>query len=205
MHLALRIYDLIQFENIDYARWYVNLVKKVHGADRAEFHFKATKAVILYLFKVMAIKDEIFVAHLLTSVEKRKRDYERYRIDPKLGDQVIYRHINRPEFTVFGFTFRFHMVTSDWQLNMMKRMKFLRKLLPVWHAREKAFRDWYVDLVQKFHCQDKASYEAYVQDLEVPEEVRGFREVRYPKMEAAQEQAESLIHGTNMSDRAKKE
>ena len=205
MHLALRIYDLIQFENIDYARWYVNLVKKVHGADRAEFHFKATKAVILYLFKVMAIKDEIFVAHLLTSVEKRKRDYERYRIDPKRGDQVIYRHINRPEFTVFGFTFRFHMVTSDWQLNMMKRMKFLRKLLPVWHAREKAFRDWYVDLAQKFHYQDKASYEAYVQALEVPEEVRGFREVRYPKMEAAKEQAESLIHGTNMSDRAKKE
>ncbi len=153
----------------------------------------------------MAIKDEIFVAHLLTSVEKRKRDYERYKIDPKRGDRVVYRHINRPEFNVFGFSFRFHMITSDWQLNMMKRMKFLRKLLPAWHAREKAFRDWYVDLVHKFHYQDQASYEAYVRALEVPEEVRGFREIRYPKMEAARQQAESLINGTNMSDRAKKE
>lgn len=200
MHLAIRIYDLIQYENIDYARSYVNLVKKVRNLDKPEFHFKATKAVIHYLFKVMAIKDEIFVAHLLTSVEKRRRDFARYRIDPKRGDRVIYRHLNRPEFTVFGFTFRFHVVTSDWQLNIMKRMKFLRKLLPAWHAREKAFRKWYIDLVQNFNYRDKTSYETYVQALEVPEEVRGFREIRYPKMKAAKCKAESLIKNAGVLD-----
>lgn len=195
MHLALRIYDLIQFEGLTYARQYVELVKQVRALDRPEFKFQATQAVIRYLHKVMAIKDEIFVAHLLTSVEKQKRDYQRYRIDPKQGDKVVYRHINRPEFTVFGFHIRFHMITRDWQLRIMKQMKFLRKLLPEWHVREKAFRSWYMQLVKKFSFVDKASYERYVQALEIPEMVRGYREVRYPKMELAKVNAEAFIRG----------
>ncbi len=195
MHLALRIYDLIQFEGITYARQYVELVKKIRMQDSPEFKFQATQAVIRYLHKVMAIKDEIFVAHLLTSVEKQKRDYQRYRIDPSKGDKVIYRHINRPEFTIFGFQIRFHMITRDWQLKIMKQMKFLRKLLPGWHAREKTFRNWYIQLIKDFHFTGRASYEAYVQALETPEFVRGYREVRYPKMEEAKIKAEALIQG----------
>src|SRR3990167_9094789 len=119
----------------------------------------------------MAIKDEVFVAHLLTSVEKRKRDFARYRIDPKRGDRVMYRHINRPEFTIFGFHLRFNIVTRDWQLHIMRQMKFLRKLLPGWHAREKAFRKWYMNLAGSFHYADKVSYDAYVHALQIPEEV----------------------------------
>ena len=199
MHLALRIYDLIQYEGLSYARSYADLVKKVRSLDRAEFRFQATKTVLRYLHKVMAIKDEVFVAHLLTSVEKRKRDFQRYRVDPKRGDRVVYRHINRPEFTIFGFHIRFHMITSDWQLNIMKRMKFLRKLLPGWHAREKVFRDWYVELVRQFHYENRAAYEAYVRALEVPEEVSGYREVRYPKMEAARQKAETFLKGNGFS------
>ncbi len=195
MHLALRIYDLIQYEGLTYARQYAEWVKQIRGQDRSEFRFQATQAVIRYLHKVMAIKDEIFVAHLLTSVEKKKRDYQRYRIDPAQGDRVVYRHINRPEFTVFGFHIRFHMITQDWQLNIMKQMKFLRKLLPGWHVREKAFRNWYIQLVKKFNFENQASYEAYVQALEIPEIVRGYREVRYPKMESAKIEAEALIQG----------
>ena len=87
------------------------------------------------------------------------------------------------------------MATQDWQLNLMKRMKFLRKLLPGWHAREKAFRNWYMDLAKQFHYENRAAYEAYVRALEVPEEVSGYREVRYPKMEAARQKAEAYLKG----------
>ncbi len=195
MHLALRIYDLIQFEGLIYARQYADLVKKIRTQDKPEFQFRATQAVIRYLHKVMAIKDEIFVAHLLTSVEKKKRDYQRYRIDPARGDKVVYGHINRPEFTIFGLNIRFHMVTRDWQLKIMKQMKFLRKILPGWHRREKGFRNWYAEIAKKFVFTDRVSYDAYVQALEIPEIVRGYREVRYPKMELARAQAEALIQG----------
>ncbi|OGW86046.1 MAG: hypothetical protein A3A81_06040 [Omnitrophica bacterium RIFCSPLOWO2_01_FULL_45_10b] len=205
MHLALRIYDLIQFDDLRYARLYADLVKKVRSLDKPEYRFEATQAVIRYLHKVMAIKDEIFVAHLLTSVEKRKRDFQRYRIDPKRGDQAKYRHINRPEFNLFGLRIRFHMITSNWQLEIMKRMKFLRKLLPAWHANEKAFRSWYMELVKQFHFKNQADYMAYVQALQVPEEVSGYREVRYPKMDAARKKAEALLRGDEPPGRRNEE
>lgn len=195
MRLALRIYDLIQYEGLNYTRQYVNLIKKVRMLDRPEFRFRATQAVIGYLHKVMAIKDEIFVAHLLTSVEKKKRDYQRYRIDPKQGDKAVYRHINRPEFSIFGFQIRFRLTTRDWQLQIMKQLRFLRKLMPGWHSREKQFRNWYMQLVRNFKYTDLHSYERYVQALEVPEAVRGYREIRYPKMESAKMKAEWLIQG----------
>lgn len=193
MHLALRIYDLIQFQNLNYARSYVDLIKRVHRLDRADYRYRATQAAIRYLHKVMLIKDEVYVAHLLTSEEKKKRDFARYRVDPKRGDKVVYRHINRPEFQVLGFNIRFRIKTHDWQLRIMKRMKFLRAILPGWHRRERAFRDWYVELLKKFSYQDAYAYDAYVRALSIPEEVRGYREVRYPKMEKAKQEAEQLI------------
>ena len=49
----------------------------------------------------MAIKDEVYVAHLLTSPEKYALDRARYRItDDANGDRLTYRHLNRPEFAV---------------------------------------------------------------------------------------------------------
>lgn len=198
MHLALRIYDLIQYENLSYARSYARLVREVKRVDRSDYGFQATQAVIHLLYKVMAIKDEVFVAHLLTSVEKRKRDFKRYRIDPNRGDRVTYRHMTRPEFVLFGCRIRFDMVTRDWQLNVMKRMKFLRRLLPGWHAREKAFRDWYIELVKNFHYEDRDSYDSYVEALRVPDAVNGYRDVRYPKMEAARQKAEQLLSSLSL-------
>jgi len=47
--------------------------------------------VIWNLHKVMLIKDEIYVAHLLTSEEKRRRDRARYQVDPARGDRLHYR------------------------------------------------------------------------------------------------------------------
>jgi len=192
MHLALHIYDLIQYEGITLARSYVDLVKRTHRLDSARYGFRATRAAVRYLHKVMVIKDEVYVAHLLTSVEKHRRDCLRYRIDPKRGDKVIYRHLNRPELNLFGLRIRFRVVTRDWQLNWMKQMKFLRRI-PTWHAKEKLFRDWYMGLVERFEYADAVSYDAYVSALELPEEVRGYREVRYPKMNEAMEKASSLI------------
>jgi indolepyruvate ferredoxin oxidoreductase len=190
LHLALRVYDLVCFDRLSTARRYVDLVLETAQKDRAVWNYQATQAVIKNAFKVMAIKDEIYVAHLLTSPEKRQRDLARYRIDPTQGDRLEYRHLNRPEFVIFGHRFRWNMTTRDWQLRIMRRLKFLRSWLPDWHREEKDFRDWYLSLAQKFEADDETAYQRWVQILNSPETVRGYREVRRPSMEAARRQTD---------------
>ena len=192
--LALYVYDLVQFENLNYARMYVEKIKQVHANDSETYDYRATAAAIRYLHKVMLIKDEVYVAHLLTSEEKLERDKELYKVDTKNGDKIRYIHLNRPHFTVMGIDFEADIDTLNWQLNLMKRMKFLRRWLPEWHAKEKAFREWYITrVIDTFAPSDAEAYERYLQALECVEDVRGYREIRYPKMEIARQTVENLI------------
>ena len=122
--LALRVYDLIcSMKDLRMARRYVDLVLATRQKDRRGWDFAATQAVIRYAFKVMAIKDEVYVAHLLTSPEKRARDRARYHIDEANGDRLRYRHFNRPEFTVFGKNIQWDMVTPGLAAQLMKRAR----------------------------------------------------------------------------------
>ncbi len=192
--LALRVYDLVQFENLNYARVYTENIQCIYAKDFRAEGFRATKAAINYLFKVMLIKDEIYVAHLLTCEDKLKHDKAQYNVDESNGDRIKYVHLNRPQFAVMGVDIRWDMNTRNWQLSLMKRMKFLRRWLSQWHPKEKAFRDWYiVEVVGTFAPTDAKNYETHVRALEVPEEVCGYREVRYPKMEAAKQKVELLL------------
>ena len=192
--LALYIYDLVQFEDIDYARMYVEKIKQVYAHDSVDYDYCATKAAIKYLHKVMLIKDEVYVAHLLTSEEKLQRDKELYAVDTANGDKIRYVHLNRPHFTVMGLELEADIDTRNWQLSLMKRMKFLRRWLPQWHTKEKAFREWYITrVIDTFAPADAETYEKHLQALECVEEVRGYREIRYPKMEVAKQTVESLL------------
>ena len=192
--LALYIYDLVQFEDIGYARMYVEKIKQIYAHDSANYDYRATKAAVRYLHKVMLIKDEAYVAHLLTSEEKLARDKELYGVDTANGDRVQYVHLNRPHFTVMGLDLERDIDTRNWQLNLMKRMKFLRRWFPQWHAKEKAFREWYITcVIDTFAPDDAEMYEKHLQALECVEEVRGYREIRYPKMEVARQTVESLL------------
>jgi indolepyruvate ferredoxin oxidoreductase len=190
-----RLYDLIQFENAAYARKYHDRVMATLKKDSKIYGFAATSAVVKYLHKVMEIKDEVYVAHLLTSPEKYEKDALRFKMDLAAGDRIVYKHFNRPEFDVFGFKVVFDMKSSDWMLNIMKHMKFLRRLMPAWHKKEKAFREWYTDLVNRFEFKSPEQYERWVVTLCLPEEVRGYRAVRYPKMENAVTLAEEILSG----------
>ena len=195
VQFALGVYDLIQWGGVDYARSYGERVQRVYELDSADYGCEATGEVIRYLARVMAYKDEIYVAHLLTSEEKRRRDYERYMIDPKRGDRISYIHLTRPHFKPFGIDFMFDLKSRDWMLKVMRRMVVLRKLFPAWHREEKEYRDWYTDLVDRFDYDCEERYRAYVRVFQLPEEVRGYREVIWPKMRAAYQMAEFLLDG----------
>ncbi|MDA0710858.1 MAG: 2-oxoacid:acceptor oxidoreductase family protein, partial [bacterium] len=195
VQFALGVYDLVQWGDTTYAQHYVDRVSHVYDRDDSAYDYAATDAVIQYLARVMAYKDEIFVAHLLTSEEKRRRDYERYNVDEARGDRISYEHLTRPHFKVLGKDIVFSMETKDWMLKWVRRMKFLRKVLPSWHAEEKQYRDWYVELVSGFAYTDEHQYATYVKALQLPNEVRGYREVIWPKMEAARRIAEYWLNG----------
>lgn len=192
--VARRLADLIEFEDEAYARRYLDAVAAIHGRDREEFAYAATCAAAHNLHRVMVIKDEIYVAHLLTSEEKYRRDRVRYQIDPARGDRIEYRHLNRPQFRIFGFDIAWNMRTRDWMLRVMSRMKVLRRILPDWHRQEREFREWYFRLLEGMPdlSGDRSAYDLFVTLLKLPEAVTGYREIRYPKMAAAREQAEEL-------------
>jgi indolepyruvate ferredoxin oxidoreductase len=192
--LAQRIYDLIRYENLAYAEDYVARLLRVHARDSAAFGFAATEAALWNLHRVMAIKDEVYVAWLLSSDEKYEADRDRYNVHPELGDRMIHRHLNRPEFTLGGRTIRFKLRTQPWMLKLMRRAKFLRRMLPAWHAKERAFRQWYFEIADQFVAPaDSAAYAVWLQILRLPEEATGYREVRYPRMAAAQKRASELL------------
>jgi indolepyruvate ferredoxin oxidoreductase len=193
-HFAQRIYDLTQYEDHQYAGRYLALVRELYRRDSAQRGYAATGAAIRYLAKVMAIKDEVYVARLLTCPEKYRRDARRYHLDLKRGDRIEYRHLTRPHFRLFGRDFRPDLKTRDWQLRLMSRAKFLRRLFSSWwHREEVEFREWYCGLMARFSYQDEAQYRAWVQVLSLPEEVRGYRAVRDPKMAAAKRRAAELL------------
>lgn len=192
-HLALRAYDLIQYQGLATARTYLDLVLSVFEKDREEWGFEATRAALWNLHRTMLIKDEVYVAHLLTSPEKRARDKERYHLDERRGDKISYSHLNRPRFVVFGRSIEFNWTSKPWQLQIMKRAKWLRRLLPDWHKEEKEFRDWYQTVVTNFAHHSRSSYDAYVAALRVPETVSGYREIRSPKMIAARALAQAHL------------
>jgi indolepyruvate ferredoxin oxidoreductase len=192
--LAQRIYDLIQYENLAYAEDYVARLLRLHARDSAAHSYAATEAALWNLHRAMAIKDEVYVAYLLSNEEKYERDRDRYNVRPELGDKMLHRHLNRPEFTLGGHNFRFKLRTQPWMLHLMRRGKFLRRMLPAWHAKERAFRAWYFDLADQFVAPaDATSYATWLKILRLPEEATGYREVRYPRMALAQKRAEEML------------
>jgi indolepyruvate ferredoxin oxidoreductase len=191
--VIIRAYDCVLWGGIEYARQYCERLVEVFQKDDPKQGYRVTRAVVWNLAKVMLIKDEIYVSTLLTSPEKYKRDRKRFNVNPERGDKITYRHHNRPEFDIFGRRIRFEWKARDWQLRIMSSGAFLRKILPGWHIRERQFRDWYMQLVDRIEWNGDRDYQRWVAILSTPEPVTGYREIRYPKQDAAVRRAEKLL------------
>ena len=180
--LALRIYDLIQYQDEAYTRRYLDLIRSIYKRDSRQQNYRATVAAIWGLAKVMLIKDEPYVAYLLTRTEKKQRDNAKYNIDTSNGDRIIYRHHTKPDLGIGKWRFRLNITTTDWQLKLVRHMKWWRKI-PGWHTKEAQLRDWYMGLVGRVGLNTPEAYERSVQWLCDVNNVTGYREVRYPKQD----------------------
>jgi indolepyruvate ferredoxin oxidoreductase len=180
----------MEYEDQAYAKRYADLVRKVYKRDSADRAFAATRQAIWGVAKVMLIKDEPYVAYLLTRYEKKQRDIAKYSVDVANGDRIVYRHHTKPEFHIGQRRVRFNITTTDWMLQIVRRMKWWRKL-PGWHARETGFRDWYIGLIDRIDLAN--DYQRAVSVLKSYDDVSGYREVRYPKMDRARERVEGEL------------
>ncbi len=189
--LTLRVYDLLQYEDAELSKRYIDLIRAMYRRDSEDKHFAATHAAIWGLAKVMLIKDEPYVAYLLTRHEKKQRDIAKYGVDVANGDRLVYRHHTSPEFNIGKYRLRFKITTTDWQLNIVRHMKWWRKI-PGWHAKETAFRDWYIGLLDRVSLSD-GNYANSVALLKCTDDVTGYREVRYPKMEKTRQRVEQAL------------
>jgi indolepyruvate ferredoxin oxidoreductase len=190
--LAPRLPEILAWGGPGYAARYLDAVERTAAAAPA-----LTLPAIHNLHRAMAIKDEVFVAHLLTSERKYARDRERFGIDPARGDRLSYVHLNRPAFDLFGRHVEFDMETRDWMLRLARRARFLRRLMPAWHRRERAFRDWYEREAVGAVAEGRLAGAAAEEAVRLPEQVTGYRGVRYPKEEAAYARLRELINDTS--------
>ncbi|MCL2646995.1 MAG: 2-oxoacid:acceptor oxidoreductase family protein [Phycisphaerales bacterium] len=195
---VIRLFDAIQWGTLKYGRQYSARIVKTYAQDTgADRDFAVTRAVIWNLAKVMMIKDEVYVSMLYTSPEKYKRDRRRFNVNPANGDKITYLHLNVPEFVIAGKKFRFHFTGRDWMYRVLRHCRWLRNLLPQWHVKETAFRQWYMDLVDTCNLvapHDPAIYSLWHDIFKSPETVTGYRETRYAKQDAVMAKVAELQH-----------
>jgi len=187
--IARRLYDLVNFENLEYAQEYMDRIKAIYRRDRQEFGFAVTKSVVWNLYKLMLIKDEFYVAWILTSYEKQRRDTHRYNVNPANGDRIQYKRVFHPR--IFGM--KVSIPIPHWSLQILKRMKFLRRVLPFYHLADREFLGWYNQLLDGFAYRNEDEYKHYLLAISTVDQVRGYREYRLPTMAKARQEAEDIL------------
>ncbi|WP_435100514.1 thiamine pyrophosphate-dependent enzyme [Arhodomonas sp. AD133] len=131
------------------------------------------------LAKTYFIKDEVFVSHLLVSPLERERARRRYA---SLGRDFEISHINRPSFDVAGRKIEFDLNPKDWMLRTMRHLRPLRRALPQWHRRENAIaRRIRHELLEVVPYAEGDRRRRLMQ----LDNVKGYRETRYERAEAA--------------------
>jgi indolepyruvate ferredoxin oxidoreductase len=138
------------------------------------------------LAKTYWIKDEVYVSHLMVSPLKVWRDKSRYS---KLGRGHKVIHINRPAFDVLGKKVEFDFSPKNWMLNLMRRMRILRKLMPQWHKKERAIAQ---EIRAQLLSMSKLSEGVRRARLMELDNIKGYREVRYQKAQRLEDK-----HGQN--------
>lgn len=198
--IAVRVYDLIQWGGVRYAQRYIQHVRRVFLADHERFGFEATRVVVRELARLMLVKDEFYVAHLLTSFEKIRRDRQRYNVNPAIGDRIRYRRTFHPRFLGRQVDIR----VPQWSLYLLRSLRFMRHLMPWWHLEDKRLLRWYEGLIGDFSFQDEAGYRQYVDALRTVEAVTGYAEIRWPKMREARRKADQILASLRKADARQK-
>jgi indolepyruvate ferredoxin oxidoreductase len=195
--VALRAAELIGYQDAAYAGAYVAFVRDVAareralGGDRREI----TRAVARFLYKLMAYKDEYEVArlHLAPAMAARIADLF------SAPRRVSY-HFHPPLLRALGL--RRKLELGPWFSGVLGLLRRLRRLRgtrwdPFGRAavrrEERALPGWYRDLVTRALARLEAeTYDAVVELARVPDQIRGYEDIKLRNAAAARERAAAL-------------
>ncbi|MBI3327991.1 MAG: 2-oxoacid:acceptor oxidoreductase family protein, partial [Nitrospinae bacterium] len=179
----IRVPELILYQNVAYARLYVEFVKRVVAAEReqAPGRTQLGEAVARYLFKLMAYKDEYEVARLLL------KDAFYWHVRAMFGeDAKLAFNLHPPFLRALGLKHKIRLGT--WFTPVLKLLRALRCLrgtpLDIFgYARvrrvERKLIGEYRSLIESIlpHLNDD-THELTVQLAELPDAIRGYEGIK---------------------------
>jgi indolepyruvate ferredoxin oxidoreductase len=196
--LAVRIGELIDYQNAGYAGEYVDFVLEVAAREAAvaPHRIEITHAVIRNLYQLMAYKDEYEVARL--------------HLKPGLPAQVrslfaaprrLVYHFHPPLLRAMGL--RRKLALGPWFRPVLRLLRALRGVRGTrWDVfgyaavrrEERRLIPWYTVLVAAVldHLQP-ATYPVVLEIARLPEGIRGYEEIKLGNVRLAKGRAETLM------------
>ncbi len=162
-HISQYVHDLIVFDQGE------KLGGFYQDAQGLKKYPEVDQAIALRtLTKTYWLKDEVFVSHQMTSPLKSSLDHKTYG---QLGTSFEVVHINRPSFVVYGKKVEFDFSPKPWMLKIMRHLRILRKIMPLWHKTEREIALTIRKEVVSYVCSRKR--------LKELDAIKGYREIRY--------------------------
>ena len=195
--LAVRVPELIAYQDAGCAREYVEFVKRVVLAEQAAVpgETRLSEAVARYLFKLMAYKDEYEVARLHLKPEVTQA----LAADFPGGASIQY-HLHPPFLRALGWKRKIPL--GKWFDGVFRLLVHLRRLRgtaldPFGYARvrrlERALIGEYRGLVEKALAGlSRETYESAVKLAALPDLIRGYEEVKLRNAERFRSEVRAL-------------
>jgi indolepyruvate ferredoxin oxidoreductase len=192
--LAIRVPELIAYQDAGYAREYVDLVKRARAAEPPE-HTAFSEGVARHLFKLMAYKDEYEVARLHLKAALGARLAAEHP-----GGVKVWYHLHPPVLRALGWKRKIRLgAWFDGAFRVLARMKGLRgtALDPFGRAAvrrvERALIGEYRALVEKAMAGlSPENYERAVKLAGLPDLVRGYEDVKLASVERFRDEVRAL-------------
>jgi indolepyruvate ferredoxin oxidoreductase len=180
--LAVRVAELIGYQDADYAERYLERVLRVAAAERSTMpsSHRLTEAVARYLYKLMAYKDEYEVARLLLKAEWRERIEHTF-----VAPRVRY-NLHPPFLRQRGLQHKLEL--GGWFVPLLRALVPLRRLrgTPIDPFGRTALRrlerelvGWYESLLEEICAElTPANWKVAVELAEAPDRIRGYESIK---------------------------
>jgi indolepyruvate ferredoxin oxidoreductase len=194
--LEVRVPELIAYQDVAYARRYVDFIRRVAEAERAVAPGEArlTQAVARHLYKLMAYKDEYEVARLHLRPEVRTS------IHAEMGEATVRYQLHPPLLRALGLQRKLSLGTwIEGPFRLLVSMRRLRGTLldPFGYARvrrvERALVGEYRAMVERaVRDLTPDTHDRAVRVAGLPDLIRGYEGVKLRNVQRFREEARAL-------------